>query len=752
MNGPVTMTGRERLLTSLDHREPDRVPYDLGSTQVTGIHSVAYTALRECLGLPPVQPVICDDVQGLALPDDDLVNRLGVDVRGLFPLNSHNDDVAARVRRERPAGSDEGDEVEAFVDEWGITQHRPYPHGLYFTAVGHPLAGSITVADVEAYRWPDTGNPRRIVGLREQALGYRAEGRAVMVKGVLAGIFEMAQRVRGMAALMMDMASDEALAEALLDKMLALKLDFWEMALPQLRDVVDVVSEADDYGTQVSQLISPRMFRRLMKPRLAVLFKRIHELAPEARLFFHSCGNVRPLLPDFVEIGVDILNPVHVRATGMNPVELKRDFGKDMTFWGGGVDTQDVLPHGTPQEVADDVRRNVEALAPGGGFVFNTVHNIQADVPAGKRRRNVAGPARIRDLRMSGADFLPFEVVFNPRWWHNTAGIDFTRDFYFDAAVRERNDLLMRRVLHERFGEAGLGEADPQPRPVAGSLHVAGGFVIPALLGAEVQFEPDAAPQPLPCHLSVEQLERLAVPDWRNRWPMNELIASWDGQEAQYGRLVGDLNTDGLLNAAYHFYGQDLFADFYAAPERVGRVLDVISQLIAEIALYVRSRTGSCSIAVNRMVERVDPALFLHANCSVQMISPKSYRTMQLPVEKRLAAALRPFGVHHCGANMHQVAPAYRELELVFADVGWGSDVAACRAALPDTFLNLRLSPIRMLQCTPDEVAADAENLLRAAGRLDGAGICCINMDYGTPDENLFAVYEVVERYRRYGG
>jgi uroporphyrinogen decarboxylase len=153
------------------------------------------------------------------------------------------------------------------------------------------------------------------------------------------------------------------------------------MALPRLRDVVDVISEADDYGTQVSQLISPRMFRQRIKPRLAVLFARIKQLAPNARLFFHSCGNVRPLLPDFIEIGVDILNPIHITATGMEPRALKRDFGDAIVFWGGGVDTQDVLPHGTPQQVKDNVRRNIDALAPGGGYVFCTVHNIQADVP-----------------------------------------------------------------------------------------------------------------------------------------------------------------------------------------------------------------------------------------------------------------------------------------------------------------------------------------------------------------------------------
>jgi uroporphyrinogen decarboxylase len=123
------------------------------------------------------------------------------------------------------------------------------------------------------------------------------------------------------------------------------------------------------------------MFRRVFKPRLQTLFARIHQLAPHAKLFFHSDGNVRPILPDLIEIGIDILNPVHITATGMEPGALKRDFGRDVCFWGGGVETQNVLPFGTPQEVRDNARRNVDALAPGGGYVFNTIHNIQADVP-----------------------------------------------------------------------------------------------------------------------------------------------------------------------------------------------------------------------------------------------------------------------------------------------------------------------------------------------------------------------------------
>jgi hypothetical protein len=169
------------------------------------------------------------------------------------------------------------------------------------------------------------------------------------------------------------------------------------------------------------------------------------------------------------------------------------------------------------------------------------------------------------------------------------------------------------------------------------------------------------------------------------------------------------------------------------------------------VSEYIRQRTGSCSISVNRMVSHVDPHLFLHANCSVPMISPRSYRAMQLPVEQQMAQRIQPFGIHHCGDNLQRYASAYAELPLAFLDVGWGSDVAACRKVLPDVFFNLRLSPVRMLTCTPKEIAADTESLLCAAGPLEFAGVCCINMDYGTPDENLFAMYQVVEKYRQRG-
>jgi uroporphyrinogen-III decarboxylase len=344
---------------------------------------------------------------------------------------------------------------------------------------------------------------------------------------------------------------------------------------------------------------------------------------------------------------------------------------------------------------------------------------------------------------------IPVELVFNPNWWNKTAGIRFDQAFYLDPQTRIENDVLMRRVLYQRYGVFGLGEPNPQPRPVIGSQFVAGGFVIPALLGAEILFSPDAAPQPRPMQLTPEQIDRLEKPDFRQTWPMNALIAQMDTLEAEWGYLVGDVNTDGLLNAAYHLYGVDLFTDFYTAPERLERLLNMIAELIADVGEYIRQRTGSCSVSVNRMIERVDPHTFLHANCSVPMVSPRSYRAVQLPIEQRMAQRLMPFGIHHCGDNLQRYASAYAELPVSFIDVGWGSDVAACRQALPDAFFNLRLSPVRMLNGSPKEIAADTEALLQAAGPLERVGVCCINMDYGTPDENLMAMYHVVQDFRR---
>jgi uroporphyrinogen decarboxylase len=366
------MTSRERLLAALNHREPDRVPFDLGSTQVTGISIVAYQNLFRHLGKPEADATVCDVIQQLALPHDGFLDSLGVDVRGLWPISSHNDDF--EIRNDGP--------FLRRTDDWGLEYRMKKDGGLWFDLVGSPLRDKTLSPDVICgHAWPEPSDSRRFRGLLERAREIRKSGRATVLKSICAGLLEMACRLRGTEDFLLDLVSDPVNAGLLLDKILELKIRYWDAVLGELHGWVDVAAEGDDYGTQQSQIISHAMYRDALHPRLAVLVGFIKKKEPGIRVFFHSCGNVREFLPDFIGMGIDILNPVHVAARGMDPVALKRDFGKDIVFWGGGIDTQTLLPFGTPEAVRQGVRRNIEALAPGGGFVFNTVHNIQADVP-----------------------------------------------------------------------------------------------------------------------------------------------------------------------------------------------------------------------------------------------------------------------------------------------------------------------------------------------------------------------------------
>jgi len=368
------MNSRERILKALNFEEADRVPYDLASTTWTGITNTAYQNLLKYKGMAAENPNWSDVIQQIVVPSEKVLEELGADVRGVFPLTSHNWDVYSKLK-------DCGDYFE-YVDEWNFTHHFP-KDGFWFSLVKSPMEAVDFTEEgiVEKGTWPDAGDLRRWDGLRKQATKYKEKGKIVFTKGLCAGLFEMHQRIRGMENAMLDPFMFAENSDKLVGKLADLKIEFWDTALDQIGDVVDIVGEGDDYGTQQSQLIAPEQFKEHYLPH----FKRVIDFVKNKRLgikiLFHSCGNVRPIIPDFIEMGVDILNPVHVTATGMEPVQLKKDFGKDIVFWGGGVDTQHVLPSGTSEQVKDDVKRNIEALAPGGGFVFSTVHNIQAEVP-----------------------------------------------------------------------------------------------------------------------------------------------------------------------------------------------------------------------------------------------------------------------------------------------------------------------------------------------------------------------------------
>jgi uroporphyrinogen decarboxylase len=306
----------------------------------------------------------------LAMVDQDLAERLQTDFLPVVPGSASGFQYAFR---------DEG-AYEAYTDEWGIGWRKPKDGGLYYDMVQHPLANADSLDELKAYPFPDPLDDQRFATLRSQAQAVVSKGKTAVLAGPSAGIAEVYSWLRGYEQYYVDLAVNRAYVAYMLDRLVDFKCAFWERALEEVGDLVDVVIEADDLAGQHALLMSPETYRTLIKPRHRRLFSFIKAQAP-VKLFFHSCGAVRSLIPDFIDTGIDILNPVQISAAGMDLRELKQVFGQDLVFWGGGVDTQSVLCAGTPEEVKQDVRRNIEALAPGGGFVFAAVHDIQADVP-----------------------------------------------------------------------------------------------------------------------------------------------------------------------------------------------------------------------------------------------------------------------------------------------------------------------------------------------------------------------------------
>jgi uroporphyrinogen decarboxylase len=364
------MGPRDRVLAALDHREADRVPRDLAGTRYSSIHAETYPRLREALGLPEAEVRIVDISQGLAHVHDDVLDRFGADV-ALVGTGS-----PTTYRREVVSDG----EFERFVDEWGVVRARP-SGGLYYESSTAPLAGVIDASDVAAFAWPDPVDAGRFTGMAERARHIReVEHRAVFVGSFCAGVSEMHFRLRGYEDGYMDLAADPGLARRIMERVTELKLAYWGRVLDEIGDLVDIVAEADDLGAQHAPLFSPTTYRQIVKPLHAELVALIKRRS-RARFFLHSCGAIADLIPDLIEIGVDCLNPVQVSATGMETAALKARFGQDITFWGGTVDPQGTLARGTPDEVRAEVTRRIGDLKPGGGFVFASIHNIQAHVP-----------------------------------------------------------------------------------------------------------------------------------------------------------------------------------------------------------------------------------------------------------------------------------------------------------------------------------------------------------------------------------
>jgi uroporphyrinogen decarboxylase len=268
---------------------------------------------------------------------------------------------------------------EGETDGWGIVWAKA-PFGHPYEA-GSPLHRTdLTVADVARYPWPQPPSASTVAELRERALRVRDETDFALVLSLPYYPFTQTQLLRGHANWLMDLAADRPLTEALLDGMTETLIGMAQPILSALGEIVDVVCWGDDVSIQTGPMLHPEAFRSLVKPRYRRMMDALRG-GTQAKIYFHSCGSVHWLVPDLVDLGIDILNPVQVSAADMDTAVLKREFGKDIVFWGGGCDSQSVLPFATPQQVREEVRRRIGDLAPGGGFVFAPVHTINADVP-----------------------------------------------------------------------------------------------------------------------------------------------------------------------------------------------------------------------------------------------------------------------------------------------------------------------------------------------------------------------------------
>ncbi len=365
------MNSRERVRATLNHQEPDRIPFDLGGTPMSGMHTTAYRNLRQHLGLPPVDIKISDTIQQLAVINDDLTDVLKVDIHNIAPRSSAAYNLAYQ---------DEGNYT-TYTDEWGIGWRMPKQGGLYYDMYRWPLAPYETPEGIKAaYTWPDPTDPNRFAGLREKALKTIDQGKAVVIGSISAGVSEMHAWTRGFENYFTDFYLYPDLAEYIMDTVVDIKMVFWEKALEQVGDLVDVVIEADDLAGQKNLFFSPEQYRQYIKPRHIKLFQFIKSKT-SAKLFYHCDGALMPILWDLIESGIDILNPVQKSAAGIDYKQLKKEYGKDLTFWGAGVDTQMVFDRGTPEQVRADVKENIEMMAPGGGYIFTPIHNTQATVP-----------------------------------------------------------------------------------------------------------------------------------------------------------------------------------------------------------------------------------------------------------------------------------------------------------------------------------------------------------------------------------
>jgi uroporphyrinogen decarboxylase len=400
------MTKRERVVAAIGHREPDKVPIDLGAMRSTGIAAVAYNNLKKYLGITGGHTLVYDVVQQLAQPELLILDFVETDVvdlgRAFLTAEADWKDfiLPDGSKAQIPATADfvpdgaggwlarskDGAVIGAmpagayYLSQTEFPLHDWDGRDLSALDLLPELMDRVTWAAFPTAPWHKPLTKEHLSEIRSHARNLFETTDFAVMAAFGGNLLEWGQYLCRNDQFLADLIENPRKVEALLDKLTEMHLENLEKFLDAIEGYVQIIQMGDDLGTQLAPQISPQMYRRFFKPRHKLIYERVRRRSG-IHLFLHSCGAIADLLPDLIEIGVEIINPVQTSARGMEPERLKREFGNDLTFWGGGCDTQRVLPLGTVEEISDHVRRRIEVLAPGGGFVFTQVHNIMPHVP-----------------------------------------------------------------------------------------------------------------------------------------------------------------------------------------------------------------------------------------------------------------------------------------------------------------------------------------------------------------------------------
>ncbi len=360
------MDSRQRLISALNHKEPDRIPIDLGGVSVSLIHQNAQKNLAEYLEISDPQEKIHNLMTMCVYTDERIKQRFHSDIELIQPGKPDSWELTI----------DPG--TGKWSDDWGVVYKKP-ENVMYYEWDFQPLQNAKDISDIDKYIMPDPSDPGRYRGTKEKVEDiYNNTSKAMLVNSAY-GIWEQTMTIRGLQNSLMDLAMNKKFIEYLAEKLLDWLLVYYDKMLSLVGDFVQVVKMDDDLGFKNGPLMSPEIYRKIYKPRHKTIVDFIRSKT-DAKIFIHSDGSIYDFIPDFIDLGIDIINPVEVTAANMDSSRLKKEFGRDISFWGGGCDNK-ILEKGTPGQIEAEVKKRVSDFSPDGGFVFGSIHCIQPFVP-----------------------------------------------------------------------------------------------------------------------------------------------------------------------------------------------------------------------------------------------------------------------------------------------------------------------------------------------------------------------------------